>query len=77
MNWERGLFDFGADAGGAAEMGEVGGETVADVQACSGQLPAQERLAYIEARLRKQMRMPGAPHLQEMWDKPGRPHYSP
>src|SRR5260370_42362625 len=51
MNREDGLLDFGADVGGSAEMGEVGREAVADVDAGRGQIAPQEGFAGIEARL--------------------------
>jgi hypothetical protein len=37
--------EFGGDVGGGAEVGEVGGEAVADVDAGGGEAAAEEGLA--------------------------------
>ena len=43
--------EFGRDVGGGAEVGEVGGEAVAEVDAGGGEVAAEEGLADGEARL--------------------------
>lgn len=55
MDGERGLVDYGADAGFFAEMGEVGGEAVADVD--HGVNEGAETAADGDTRLRVEMGM--------------------
>ena len=48
MDGEGGEFEFGRDLGGGAEMGEVGGETVAEIDAGGGE--GRRRRAWPTAR---------------------------
>jgi len=57
MDGEGGEFEFGRDLGGGAEMGEVGGETVAEIDAGGGEAAAQKGLADGEAGLREEVRV--------------------
>jgi len=49
--------EFGGDVGGGAEVGEVGGEAVAHVDAGGGEMTAQEGSADGEAGLGEEMRV--------------------
>ena len=53
MNWQCVAQHLGADAGLAAEVGEVGGEAVAEVDGGGGQTAAKQRLSDCEAGLRE------------------------
>ncbi len=44
---------FGSDVGGRAEVREVRGEAVAEIDACRGEAAAKQGLADGEARLRE------------------------
>jgi hypothetical protein len=57
MDRERRLLDLCAYAGGAAQMGEVGREAIAYVDACGCQLPAQQGFANVEAGFGEELRM--------------------
>ena len=50
MDRERRLLDLGADAGGAAEVGEVGGEAVADIDAGCREIAPQQRASPMSRR---------------------------
>jgi hypothetical protein len=52
MEGDCGGVDFGSEAGGFAEVGEVGGEAVADVDGGGGEVTAKEGGADVEAGLR-------------------------
>jgi hypothetical protein len=49
--------DLGADARGFAEVSEVGGEAVAEIDGGRGKAAAKKSRAYSKARLREEMRM--------------------
>ena len=55
MEGDCGGVDLGAEAGGFAEMSEVGGEAIADVDGGGGEPAAEKRCADFEARLRVEM----------------------
>ena len=57
MNGERRLLDLCIYPRGAAEMSQVSGETITDINAGGGKAPSQQSVSYIQARLWKQMRM--------------------
>lgn len=57
MDGERCLLDLGAESGGAAEMCEVGGEAVAEIDAGGREVAAQEGFADVEARLGEEVGM--------------------
>ncbi len=57
MNRQRGGFNLRADAGFAAEVGEVGGEAVAEVDGGGGEAAAQQGKAHRKARLRIELRV--------------------
>src|SRR5581483_7140784 len=59
MEREQCGFDLGGDVGGGAEMGEVGGEGVGEVDAGGGEAAAEDRLAGGEAGLRIKVGMVG------------------
>ena len=59
MDRQRGGGDLGADAGLAAEVGEIGGEAVAEVDAGGGQTTPQQSQTYRKARLREHLGMRG------------------
>ena len=57
VDGESGLVDLGVDGGGAAEMGEVGREAVADVEAGCGQIASEEGFACVYAGFGVEMGM--------------------
>ena len=59
MNRQRGGGYLGADAGLAAEVGEIGGEAVAEVDAGGGKTTPQQSKTHGNARLREEMGMRG------------------
>jgi hypothetical protein len=48
VDGESGLVDLGVDGGGAAEMGQVGGEAVADIEAGGGEIAPEEGFACVD-----------------------------
>ena len=54
---QRRNIDLSAEVGGLAEMSEVGGKAVAQVDSGGGETPAKERSSGSEAWLRKEMRV--------------------
>lgn len=59
MDRQRGGGDLGADAGLAAEVREIGGEAVAEVDAGGGKTTPQQSQTYRKARLREHLGMRG------------------
>ncbi len=59
MQRELRQVELGGDVGGGAEVGEVGGEAVAEIDAGGGEAAAQEGLADGEARLREEVGVMG------------------
>src|ERR1700722_11800451 len=57
MDWERCLLDLCTYPRGAAEMGKVGREAVAYIQACGRQFAADQGFTDIKAGFRGQLRM--------------------
>ncbi len=56
MDWEHGNVKLGRYVGGGAEVGEVGGEAVGEVDAGGGEVAAEEGLTDGEAGLREGVR---------------------
>ncbi len=57
MDWDCGLVELGGDGGGSAEVGEVGGEAVADVDAGGGEIATEECFASVETGLWEEVRV--------------------
>ena len=57
MEGKRGKVEFGGDIGGRAEVSEIGGEAVAEINAGGREAAAKEGLADGEARLGEEMRV--------------------
>jgi general stress protein YciG len=53
MDWQRGGQNLSADSGLAAEVGQIGGEAVAEVDGGRGETAAKQRLSDGQAGLRE------------------------
>ena len=56
VDGQGGLVEFGGDSGGLADVGEIGGEAVAEVDGGGGQGMLGEPEALSDARLRVEVR---------------------